>query len=233
MEYHFVYITTNSKTKKSYVGSHTSSNLLDSYLGSGILIKKSIQKYGRKIFKRKILKIFPSREEAVSKEEFYIKKYKTLVPGGYNISEFGNAAFPGAKNPRYGKDPWNKGIKMSENFCLKMQEKAIGNDYHLGKKHTEEAKKAIGKKHLGNTYRLGKKATDEERKALSNSHKGQIPWNKGKIGISEKTRDKMSKAKLGKNPFENMAIGICKYCGAEMKMSHLNRYHNEKCKLKI
>lgn len=232
MEYHFVYITTNLRTKKSYVGSHSAKNLEDSYLGSGILIKKSIIKYGKEKFQRRILEIFPLREEAVNKEEFYIKKYQTLVPNGYNISEFGNAAFPGFKNPMYGKDPWNKGIKMSENFCLKMKENALGNNWRLGKSHSEKTKKKIGEKHKGNTYRLGKKVTEEGRKVLSDSHKGQTPWNKGKKGISEETRNKMRKAKIGKNPFENMPIGICKYCEAKMKLSHLNRYHNNNCKLK-
>ncbi len=178
MDYHFVYITTNLKTKKSYVGSHSTNNLLDSYLGSGILIKKSLLKYGKKAFKRKILEIFPSRKEAVNKEEFYIKKYQTLIPKGYNISEFGNAAFPGNKNPMYGRDAWNKGLKMSADFCLKMQENAVGNNYHLGKKHAEKTKNTIGEKHKGNTYRLGKKATDEERKVsekISNNF-WQFSW---------------------------------------------------------
>ena len=53
--YHIVYLTTNLVNSKIYVGVHSTYNLDDYYLGSGIAIKKSIKKYSRDSFKRQIL----------------------------------------------------------------------------------------------------------------------------------------------------------------------------------
>jgi group I intron endonuclease len=242
----YVYLTKNKINGKQYIGDHSTNNLDDrktkSYLGSGLLILEAIKKYGRENFQKEILEFFPTKQEAFDAQEKYIRLHRTHVSQeGYNISWRGGHQVKNGISAETlskmsqslkGMKAWNKGLKMSDDFCEKMRQKAKGNTYHLGKTHSEKTKKIIGQKHIGNTYRLGKKATEEERKVLSDSHKGQIPWNKGKKGITEETKDKMRNAKLGKNPFENMPTGICKYCGAEMKMSHLNRFHNDNCKLK-
>jgi hypothetical protein len=44
-QYHIVYVTVNKINGKCYVGSHTTNNLNDSYLGSGIIINEAIKKY--------------------------------------------------------------------------------------------------------------------------------------------------------------------------------------------
>lgn len=51
-----LYQTTNLVNGKIYVGIHQSQSLDDAYLGSGKLLKAAIKKYGRKNFKREILK---------------------------------------------------------------------------------------------------------------------------------------------------------------------------------
>jgi len=66
--------------------------------------------------------------------------------------------------------PWNKGKKMSAEYCEKCRERSKGNTNHLGHK-----------------------ATELQRKRMSDSHKGQIPWNKGLKGCitqSEETKKK-------------------------------------------
>lgn len=60
------------------------------------------------------------------------------------------------KQKMSGKIPWSKGLKMSEEFCLKIS----------------EAKK-------GNKNRVGKPFTQESRNKISESLLGNIPWNKG------------------------------------------------------
>jgi len=226
-----VYITTNHINGKQYVGSHSTENLEDSYLGSGVLIKKAIKKYGRQNFSKEIIKICNNREEAVLLEEVYIKEHDTLNPVGYNLSPYGNAAFPGHKNPMYGKIPWNKGIPMTENHRQKTINGLKGNKNHLNYSHSDESKWKIGKASEGNQYWVGKSHSEESRKKMRESHLGQIPVNKG-IPMPETQKAKLRISKIGQNPFENMPIGKCIHCGAEMKQSHLNRYHNDNCKFK-
>ena len=56
----FIYLTTCLLTNKIYVGKHEfSDNKYNNatYLGSGKYLKRALRKYGRKNFKRRILKL--------------------------------------------------------------------------------------------------------------------------------------------------------------------------------
>ena len=50
MRYHFTYQTKCLINNKTYIGVHSTKNLKDSYIGSGIALKKAIAKHGRKNF---------------------------------------------------------------------------------------------------------------------------------------------------------------------------------------
>ena len=54
MKEHYVYCTTNILNNKKYIGSH-SGHINDDYLGSGVILKKSIKKYGKSNFIKQIL----------------------------------------------------------------------------------------------------------------------------------------------------------------------------------
>ena len=43
--YYFTYLTTNLANDKKYIGDHSTNNINDSYLGSGVYILKAIKKY--------------------------------------------------------------------------------------------------------------------------------------------------------------------------------------------
>jgi group I intron endonuclease len=88
-KYDYVYITTNLVNGKSYIGDHHTTNLKDTYLGSGSLIGKAIKKYGKENFEKQILEQFNTKKEAFDAQEKYIIKYNTLTPNGYNISPKG------------------------------------------------------------------------------------------------------------------------------------------------
>lgn len=67
-KYHILYKTTNLINGKFYYGIHSTNNLKDNYLGSGVYLNRAIKKYGKENFKREILYYFDNREELVQSE---------------------------------------------------------------------------------------------------------------------------------------------------------------------
>ena len=50
MKYSFIYKTTNLINGKIYIGQHTTDNINDRYLGSGVYFLRAVKKYGKKNF---------------------------------------------------------------------------------------------------------------------------------------------------------------------------------------
>ena len=85
---HIVYVTTNLLNGKKYVGVHSTVRIDDGYLGSGLLIRRAIAKYGKENFRREILQICENREESLEREKFWIAELNTKN-AGYNLTEGG------------------------------------------------------------------------------------------------------------------------------------------------
>lgn len=156
-KYHYLYKTTNLINEKYYYGMHSTQNLNDEYLGSGLILRRAIRKYGKDNFKREIIKIFDSREELVQGEIDLITDEllnedlcMNLKPGGSggftNEQQKINAEKSNAKQKilRETNIEWVK--KCSENKT-KAQIKSYENGrkrkyFHnwIGKNHSEETK---------------------------------------------------------------------------------------------
>ena len=90
MKQYYIYITTNLINQKRYIGKHHG-ELDDDYLGSGTLLKRAIEKYGKQNFKKDILYISQSDQENSLKEKEFIKAFNaTTDPSFYNIHEGGD-----------------------------------------------------------------------------------------------------------------------------------------------
>lgn len=86
----FIYITTNLLNGKIYIGKHELKDAVSNrnYLGSGVLLTRAINKYGKRNFKRRVLKLCKTKRELQIWEYFYIKKYKSQDKSiGYNIAD--------------------------------------------------------------------------------------------------------------------------------------------------
>jgi hypothetical protein len=125
----------------------------------------------------------------------------------------------GKNNPAFGKIPWNKGLtkdtsdgmKKISNFGI---ERYKNPDNRIGKKHSAASKQKMSRSTKGITK------SDEHKRKLSEANKGKR--------LLDVTKQKISTSLKGRKP----KIYPCYYCGREMSLGTLNRWHNENCKFK-
>jgi len=212
--YYFIYLTTNIIDNKSYVGFRSTNNVNDGYLGSGLLLKYQIGKYGCEIFKKQILE-FCDKNNWQEREKYWIKEKDTLFPKGYNLSE--------------GGDGGNLGEIINDKIALKNKGRIV----------SEETKRKISQSEKGKTLSLEtKKKMSESHKGLKQSNETilkRIQKLKGKK-LSEQTRSKISKANsgrgFGKN-LKNKPLKQCTHCNKILDISNYAKYHGDKCKFKL
>lgn len=190
-----IYKTTNLINNKIYVGYHASENLNDSYLGSGLLILKAIEKYGKENFKKEILYIFPTKAEALLKEAEIVDEKFVERKDTYNCKIGGEGGWDHIpqmikEDKEFRKCMYSK-ISNSLKQAYKRGDIKGWHEYTsgmLGKTQTEKTKKLISKNN-------GNKLSDEIIKQRINDfvninrsgEKGKISRLAEKWGISHTT----------------------------------------------
>jgi hypothetical protein len=89
MKYYTIYKTTNLINNKIYIGLHTTDDINDGYLGSGVFLKKAIKKYGHQNFKKEILHVFDNKKDMINKEKEIVNEEFILRKDTYNMSKGG------------------------------------------------------------------------------------------------------------------------------------------------
>jgi len=83
-----VYKTTNLKNNKIYIGKDMFNN--PKYIGSGVILKKAIKKYGKDNFKKEIIQECSTKKELWESEIYWIEYYDSRNRKiGYNIAKGG------------------------------------------------------------------------------------------------------------------------------------------------
>lgn len=106
----FIYKTTNIVNGKSYIGKYAGKK--STYLGSGIALKKAIDKYGKDSFVREVIEECNNLIHLSDREKYWIEKLNAVnSPNYYNMTEGGDGSFSHItkehyqkrQNKRYGK----------------------------------------------------------------------------------------------------------------------------------
>lgn len=173
--YGFIYITTNLINGKKYIGKKKYNKKADNYLGSGKHLKNAIKKYGKENFTRDIIAIGYNANDLNELEIYYIDKYDAA-----NSQDYYNIASGGE-----------------------------GGNTFVGK--TKEEMKNFSEKRSKLSKEMWENRTEEERlkiiESLRIANSGKNSHCYGKFGsehqrygtkMSEESKKKMSKAKLGK-----------------------------------
>lgn len=83
-----IYKITNNINNKIYIGKDSRNDL--TYYGSGVFIKRAINKYSKENFTKEIICHCFFDCEMDDRERFYIKFYNSLSPSGYNLTSGGD-----------------------------------------------------------------------------------------------------------------------------------------------
>lgn len=148
--FNYIYLITNILDGKIYIGKHSTDNLDDGYMGSGVALHRAYNKYGIEHFTKKILAYADTLEKLNWFERYYIKKYNAKSSKGYNLTNGGDGKV---------------GCFITEETKKKLSESHKGKKFPNRKPMSEEQKCKISK------ARIGKKHSEETKRKISESMK--------------------------------------------------------------
>lgn len=165
---HYIYKTTCNITGRWYIGMHSTYNLNDGYMGSGLILRRSIRKYGVDNHTKEILEYVDSREKLVLREIEIINEELISNEFCMNLKRGGEGGFSSEDHKLRctiaGNDKLRDlliDIDYKEKHCLRLNEankKArldgkiinIQKNYSWsGKNHSEETKELMSEKKKG------------------------------------------------------------------------------------
>ena len=158
--HHLVYVTTNVKNGKFYIGKHSTNNVNDGYCGSGVWVRRAKKKKSPLL--TRIVKVCDTEQSAYSYEYEVIVAAKELWPDlCMNISDGGvgfSCSYPqnrrGENAPMYGK----KHTEETKLHLAEVMSIRSGENHHMyGKKHSYESRKKMSETHRKIGYLRGKK----------------------------------------------------------------------------
>ena len=195
---HYVYKTTNKENGKYYVGVHKSENIQnDSYLGSGYILAKAIEKYGKESFTREILFEFETPEEAFEKEREIVNEEFVKNDQTYNIALGGHGGKLTEINPFFGKHHSEEtkeilrqkstGRIHSEESREKISNSMLEYYDSLSEEEWEELSKNVSGE---NNPFFGKTHSDETKEYLKTINTGRTHTEETKLKMSENSANK-------------------------------------------
>ena len=92
-KYNYIYKTTCTITGNFYIGMHSTNNPNDGYMGSGTILKRSINKYGKQNHIFEILEFLPDRNKLILREREIVNRNFIKIPECMNIMEGGKGGF--------------------------------------------------------------------------------------------------------------------------------------------
>jgi len=106
-----VYKTINLINNKFYIGQDSKNN--PNYLGSGLLLKKAINKYGKENFRKEILEYCQSKQELNEAEVWWID-YLKAKELGYNIRNGGQRKYLKGRKRNKFSQKWLENMSKSQ-----------------------------------------------------------------------------------------------------------------------
>lgn len=183
-KHHIVYKTTCLETNAFYIGMHSTDNLQDGYLGSGVRLRRSIRKYGEAAHKCEILFELENREAASDKEKELITAELRKDPKCMNCGPGGEGYYDrpptSAETAKKLSDASKKYVRTKEWYEKVVATRRANGGYAKSEEERSKIRKALTGKTLTEEHKkriseggLGQKRSEETCKNISKSLKGK------------------------------------------------------------
>lgn len=178
-----IYLITNLKNKKQYVGvtKFPITERFYQHSKRGFILTEAIKKYGENKFFIELIEEVESSERAYELEQYHIKERNTKVPYGYNLTDGGDGIFGWEMTEEYRKE-------CSERVKQLHKEKKVG---MYGKKHSDETKKKMSEASKGKfkPWLIDRILSEETKEKIGSSNRGKILTDETKKKISQNHHD--------------------------------------------
>jgi hypothetical protein len=164
---YYIYKITNKINGKYYIGRHSTNNIEDGYMGSGIGIVNAIKKYGIDNFTKEILQFANNTEELWELEKTIVNDIVVKDEMSYNMAYGGKHYLHGLKENNIDAFILHQseaGKKGAESFLSKMNEEDKKNWHKKGGVAAHISRKKSG--YLFN-HNKGKKYNMKKRECTS------------------------------------------------------------------
>ena len=182
---------------KIYIGKHETTDPNDEYLGSGLLLTKAINKYGKENFMKTVLYIFDNEKDMNDKESEIVNEEFILREDTYNIGLGGQG----------GKLMLN--YKHSEETKMKIKKAALGSKKNL----SEEQRRKRSEKTI--SIHTGAKRSEKTKEKMKFSQTGKIK--------SKSEKDKIKESVINSMPVYTCPICNKTGKGGAMKAYHFGK----------
>lgn len=168
---HFLYKTTRFDGK-FYIGIHSTDDIDDGYLGSGKYLLASIKKYGKDTHTREVIKMFDTREEALTEERQIVDAGLVNDRRCMNVSLGGNGGNIGEANGFYGKKHTAEALKKiasKSSRCIGEEERVNTSRRFKGFPLSSEHRLKLSQANVGKSQNHSKEAINKREMAKRRS----------------------------------------------------------------
>lgn len=229
--FHYIYKTTD-KNGKYYIERHSTRNLEDGYIGSGVWVRKHIDKTK---LEKVIIEFCDSFEDILLKEQTHIARHID-DPNNMNFNNSSIGAAVGSLNISHRDDVKEKQRRRmlinnpmkaghSDEAKERIRQSMLGekNPFY-GKQHSADTKEKISKKNTGKIW------NDDQRKNLREVRKNQFGGQRPSYLFcsehSEETKEKIRQSALNREKVS------CPHCHSLAAPHVAKRWHFDNCKQK-
>ena len=218
--FYYLYEIKNTVNNKIYVGVHQTKDINDGYMGSGTVINKAYEKYGKEMFVKTILEYFDTREDMIRREKEIVNEDFLSRDDIYNVRRGGTGGFDYINKNGLNINHVPRSDEFKKNLSNRMKK-----DNPSQRPGAKERMSAATKKVMERgTHPFLDSAKQRE---LSNRIRKD---GRTKSEVSKETATRM--VDDGTHSFLKMNSEKipCEHCGKVASYPNYKRWHGEKCR---